>query len=306
MRPANAARAAGRDPAHNPGVRRLAANPLLLTILALMKRQGVTLPERRVELYDQYVTTLPLYLEPRARPGGTAGGPGPRFGGDAQILAPLALWMHEVNPGVGLVPREDLRRRIEALYAERGDPDAELSARQFLRDLGADAGLLLERGPGNTVFIHLTFEEYLAAVAIARRGQQGVQAVVDYLAARVGNAHWHEVGCLAVGYLGIIQQRDEAAGAVAEGLAACTPRTAGGSGRVGGRGGGRRIARWRAAGEPEVGRGQFGGDDAERGRGRPIATPGGAPAGRPLRLAAGRSGRVCRDSGGGIPVRRSS
>jgi len=36
--------------AHNPGVRRLAANPLLLTILALMKRQGVILPERRVEL----------------------------------------------------------------------------------------------------------------------------------------------------------------------------------------------------------------------------------------------------------------
>src|SRR4051812_9817052 len=31
----------------NPGVRSLAANPLLLTILALMKRQGVTLPERR-------------------------------------------------------------------------------------------------------------------------------------------------------------------------------------------------------------------------------------------------------------------
>ena len=36
----------------NPGVRQLASNPLLLTILALMKRQGVALPERRVQLYD--------------------------------------------------------------------------------------------------------------------------------------------------------------------------------------------------------------------------------------------------------------
>ena len=44
--------------AHNPGVRRLASNPLLLTILALMKRQGVALPERRVELYEKYVATL--------------------------------------------------------------------------------------------------------------------------------------------------------------------------------------------------------------------------------------------------------
>jgi predicted NACHT family NTPase len=40
------------------GVRRLASNPLLLTILAVMKRQGVTLPERRVELYEQYVRTM--------------------------------------------------------------------------------------------------------------------------------------------------------------------------------------------------------------------------------------------------------
>ena len=34
-----------------PSIERLASNPLLLTILALIKRQGVTLPERRVELY---------------------------------------------------------------------------------------------------------------------------------------------------------------------------------------------------------------------------------------------------------------
>jgi hypothetical protein len=42
----------------NPSVRTLAANPLLLTILALMKRQGISLPERRVELYQKYVETL--------------------------------------------------------------------------------------------------------------------------------------------------------------------------------------------------------------------------------------------------------
>ncbi len=49
--------------ARNPGVRELAANPFLLTIMALMKRQGVTLPERRVELYDRYVRTLAFHLE---------------------------------------------------------------------------------------------------------------------------------------------------------------------------------------------------------------------------------------------------
>jgi formylglycine-generating enzyme required for sulfatase activity len=207
--------------ATNPGVRRLAANPLLLTILALMKRQGVTLPDRRVQLYHKYVE---VFLSSWNRARGLAGRPVGRDRDSMatlKILAPLALWMHEENPGLGLVPKEHLRRRIEALYTERGEPDAESSARDFLRDLGADAGLLMERGPGQYGFIHLTFEEFLAAVAIAQRGQQGVQAVVDYLSARVGHPEWREVGCLALGYLGIIQQRDEAAGAVAEGLAGC-------------------------------------------------------------------------------------
>jgi formylglycine-generating enzyme required for sulfatase activity len=204
--------------ATNPGVRRLAANPLLLTILALMKRQGVTLPDRRVQLYHKYVE---VFLSSWNRARGLAGRPVGRDR-DAvatiKILAPLALWMHEENPGLGLVPREHLRRRIEALYAERGEPDAESLARDFLRDLGADAGLLMERGPGLYGFIHLSFEEYLAAVAIAALGQRGIGPVLDYLGPRVAEPLWHEVARLTVAYLGLVQQRDEAAGDVLDGL----------------------------------------------------------------------------------------
>ena len=42
----------------NNGVKRLAVNPLLLTILALIQRQGIELPSHRVELYDLCVSTL--------------------------------------------------------------------------------------------------------------------------------------------------------------------------------------------------------------------------------------------------------
>jgi len=41
-----------------PGVRRLAATPLLLRILAQLHRAGVPLPQRRVALYNQVVETL--------------------------------------------------------------------------------------------------------------------------------------------------------------------------------------------------------------------------------------------------------
>jgi len=138
-------------------------------------------------------------------------------------LAPLALWMHETSPGVGLVKRAALRRELLAIYEGRGVPDPAQAARRLLADVREHAGLLLERGAGTYGFIHLTFQEYLAAVAIAQRGQRDVGPVVEALAARVGDDNWREVTLLAVGYLGIIQQRDEAAGEVVGQLLARAP-----------------------------------------------------------------------------------
>ncbi len=42
----------------NQAIRKLAANPLLLTMLVVQKRQGVSLPRHRVLLYKQYVDSL--------------------------------------------------------------------------------------------------------------------------------------------------------------------------------------------------------------------------------------------------------
>ena len=205
----------------NPGVRRLAANPLLLTILALMKRQGVTLPERRVQLYDQYVSTL-LSQWNRAR--SLSGRGVGRDLDDVQtlrLLAPLALWMHETNPGVGLVKREDLRRKLTAMLTELHDPDPLHAAQTFLEDVREHAALLLERGPEEYGFIHLTFEEYLSAVALALRAEGKAQTIVDYLTPRVGEQAWREITLLTVSYLGIRQQLPGVAGQVVEGLIAC-------------------------------------------------------------------------------------
>ena len=195
----------------NPGVRQLAANPLLLTILALMKRQGVTLPERRVELYQKYVETL-LKTWNLAR--GLDRPPSRDLDvvETVRVLAPLALWMHETSPGVGLVKREDVRRKLIEIYTEREMPQPERAAQQLLTDAREYAGLLLERGAGEYGFIHLTFQEYLAAVAIAQRGQQEVTPVVEMLASHVDDDNWREVALLTVGYMGIVQQRDRAAG----------------------------------------------------------------------------------------------
>lgn len=212
---------------HNPGVRQLASTPLLLTILALMKRQGVSLPERRVQLYDQYVNTL-LSTWNRARSlSGRAPGRDIDEIQTVRILAPLALWMHEISPGVGLVGREDMRRKLEELFLERGDSSPHQAARQFMQDVREHAALLLERGPGEYGFIHLTFEEYLAAVALALMGQGDSKPIIETLSKHIGEQAWREVTLLTIGYLGIRQQLPKIAGEVVEALVTQKPGPAG-------------------------------------------------------------------------------
>lgn len=190
----------------NPRVEELAANPLLLTILALMKRQGVTLPERRVELYEQYVKTL-LHSWNLARTG-----EGMDVAGALQVLAPLALWMQETSPGAGLVEEAALRAKLWDLC---GGPEA---AEKLLADVRHHAGLLIERGPGRYGFLHLTFQEYLAAMALGERVQEGVDAVLAAVRPLVGQAEWREVLLLTIGYLGRVLRLARAASAVLEGL----------------------------------------------------------------------------------------
>ena len=196
--------------AQNRGVRQLATNPLLLTILALMKRQGVTLPERRVELYDQYIRTLIRHW--------TLGRGLDRRGSreldvveTVRVLGALALWMQQTSPGKGLVKQAAAQRQLTRIYQERGHTDPKRAAREILADARESAGLLVARGQRTYGFIHLTFQEYLAAVGIAQQGQSRLQPVIDLLAEYISSTDWHEVLLLTIGHLGIIQQRDEAA-----------------------------------------------------------------------------------------------
>jgi formylglycine-generating enzyme required for sulfatase activity len=201
----------------NPGVRSLAANPLLLTILALMKRQGVTLPDRRVELYERCIETL---IKDWNLARSLAG----RSEKDLdlldtlRVLRPLALWMHKTSPGVGLVKEKDLYRELERIFTERKEKDPERAALQFLEDVRDHTSLLLDRGGRQYGFLHLTFQEYLAGAALAQQGQQDVTPIVSALADHIEEAPWREVSLLTVGYLALVQQREEAAGAVLDAL----------------------------------------------------------------------------------------
>jgi len=209
--------------AASPGIQRLASNPLLLTILALIKRQGVTLPQRRVELYELYLRTLiNAWNKARAldrRPVG----PEMDYLETVQVLAPLALWLRETNPTAGLVRRAEVERWLTAYYMEewgQARGPARQQGRAFLQAVRRYSNLLVERGQGQYGFLHLTFEEMLAAKGIAARAQLGPKGAVGVILRHLDEPAWHETILLAVGALGIVAQQPLAAGAVLQALCA--------------------------------------------------------------------------------------
>jgi predicted NACHT family NTPase len=182
----------------NPSVERLAKNPLLLTILALIHHQGTRLPQRRVELYRLCIETLaetwnlartperPMELWLGER----------RFDEQevVRILAPVAFWMHEHKPA-GLISREELlelsARHFKKEEAGKTAREAKKLADDFITLMQQAAGLLVERGQNQFGFVHLSFQEYLAARYLAER-KNGRELLRSHL----HQARWREVNLM--------------------------------------------------------------------------------------------------------------
>jgi formylglycine-generating enzyme required for sulfatase activity len=189
-----------------PSVRRLATNPLLLTILALIHENVGRLPNRRIELYEICAQTLieswraaqtDVSSELLAEVGKAV---------VIRIMAPLAYWLHEENPGGTAsfaVWRTQLVNRLEA---EGFETEATALADRFLHYARHSAGLLAERGLGQIGFFHLTFEEYLAAREIARQRSEERRAM---LKRHWEDPRWREVILLAAGQLGIAESKTD-------------------------------------------------------------------------------------------------
>jgi len=157
----------------NANVTALARNPLLLTILALIHHQGASLPDRRVDLYQVCVQAL---AETWHRARSLSGREVDLYLGNEKLderfvvnlLGPAALWMQEHRPG-GLVERDELEQNLaQTLIQTDGLPPgrARRTAQSFVELMHYETGLLQERGYRRYGFMHLTFEEYLAARAL--------------------------------------------------------------------------------------------------------------------------------------------
>lgn len=179
-------------------LRELAANPLLLTILAgLYYTLKGRLPERRIQLYDEAVKAVVRQRHDRWQALGL------RDIAFRYAMGYVAARLHaNAEHPNSLVDEARVQAWLEdALeeYQGRYTPNLAEQAAALLqssRDLG---GFLLERGDGVYGFIHRTFQEYFAALYLAWNRRTVAQEVC----ARLDEPVWQVVLVLAVAQTGL-------------------------------------------------------------------------------------------------------
>ncbi|WNG20256.1 HEAT repeat domain-containing protein [Cystobacter fuscus] len=182
-------------------VRTLAPNPLLLSVLAMVHQRGVGLPQRRAELYQECIEMMLGYWDQ------TKGGESARdlaqigeLDRDEKrmVLESAALWFHKRGEQGLEADRSELIEVIASYFQENGYQERQSMRRaeSFLELIEERAGLLVEREPGVFAFAHLTFQEYLAARAIADQDNY-----IEYSLAHLHDPWWREVLLLEVAHL---------------------------------------------------------------------------------------------------------
>ena len=181
-------------PAYQTGhLRELCTNPLLLTILCIVFHEERKLPTGRAELYahcvrvlleywrrDLYRSELGTELQPYDAEAAQA------------VLARVGWWMHQEQYRTA-APLDEL-----AAEASRGLAEVAASSGlgrdgpAFLERMRDEAGILAMAGEGRCGFLHLSFQEYLAAEHAAREG------LARPVATRAPESWWREVALLSL------------------------------------------------------------------------------------------------------------
>lgn len=180
----------------NSGIRRLATNPLMLTILILVFREEENITLRRYHIYEKAVNIL-------LRDWQTAKGLSQitviKPNEVIYILAPLAYWIQNNKPSRIATSRE-IKKILGETIREilHGNVD-EFSLSDKAEDFfsrSIDTGVLVEFSPDKYGFVHLTFQEYLVANYLHQQQNNLHQLVYNYK----HNPSWQESILLLISY----------------------------------------------------------------------------------------------------------
>jgi energy-coupling factor transporter ATP-binding protein EcfA2 len=182
-------------------VRRLARNPLLLTTLLLVKRWVGDLPRKRSVLYEKAIEVLLMTWNVEAH----------EPVDQEEAIPQLAFVAFEMtSEGEQAIPGPILGELLKAARDQMPEilGYARTPVHDFVKRVEDRSSVLVltghTMGDGGLVptyeFRHLTFQEYLTAIAVAEGyypGRQADDTVASILAPRIRNAQWREVIPLA-------------------------------------------------------------------------------------------------------------
>jgi energy-coupling factor transporter ATP-binding protein EcfA2 len=180
----------------NDSVLKMASNPLLVTIIALIHHQGGALPEKRVSLYDIATST---FLENWVRQRETERNSSFDKETLISILAPISYHIHQ-NYTTGLITETELKSLFKKEYNNVYPYQSKKEETQDLKDLinflREDAGFLFEKGlnkNGESLFgfVHQTFQEYFTSIEFKTRWKEDYYS--KNLDEYVFNPNWTEV-----------------------------------------------------------------------------------------------------------------
>ncbi|MEH1951738.1 MAG: HEAT repeat domain-containing protein [Nostoc sp.] len=187
-------------------IKLLARNPLLLTIIALIRRYEARLPKYRYELYEQAVDTLLINWD---------AGKGIeswkltyiKLDDIKTLMQHLAYWIHSQGEtgdkeGGTLIDRDELITQLSQYIREFNyqvqKHQAQEEAKRLVDHITERCGLLNEQGQDRYAFVHKTFQEYLAGEEIRDRQSGDFNEVLNHIRDYLHNSHWREVLLLLI------------------------------------------------------------------------------------------------------------
>ena len=167
-----------------PEIRRMASNPVMLTALAVVHWNENRLPEQRAELYESVLKWLLRAREQKAE----------RASSEvcARRFRRLALKMQNHPDGrQAQVTKRWAAEAIEDTFGAETQEGRIEQAETFLDEEEIDSGVITSVGR-EVRFWHLTFQEYLAARAVAGLGEEK-QLELLFEDDRLHEPEWREV-----------------------------------------------------------------------------------------------------------------
>jgi len=170
----------------NPSVLKLATNPLLMTIISMIHYQGKKLPSKRVELYEistetflEHWVQLRITDEKQLKDKAEI----------IEIIAPIAFEIHKTKSNALIEETEfeqQFLKYFRNIHTNTSEAEAKQTCKEFIKFLRQQTGFFYEKGiddDGNRFygFMHLTFEEYLAAIEFVSKWSEGEIELEDYI-----------------------------------------------------------------------------------------------------------------------------